>query len=103
MFFLCSRTEALVKTKKQTGPTTHYICQLYEERRVGKSGKALAIKVAIPYPNAGRAEERAERSFKAGHCVGADAYSVAEDTDTGETDEPVFLARHGKVPEVDAF
>ena len=87
--------------KKQSGPQTHYVCQLYEERKVGRAGKSLAVKNTLIYPNAAQAEDRAERAYSAGQCAGADAYRIIVDPDTGDTSEPVFLARLGKVPEVD--
>lgn len=87
--------------KKETGPVTHYICQLYEERKAGRAGMQLAIKGTFPYDRPGPAEERAHRAFDAGQCVGADAYRVIVDPDTGDTDEPLFLLRLGKVPEAE--
>ena len=48
-----------------------------------------------------KAEERAERESRREGCVGADAYMLSEDPMSGEVSEPVFLARHGTVPEVE--
>lgn len=86
--------------KTDTGPVTHYICQLYEERKAGRAGIQLAVKGTFPYTKPAQAEERARRAFDAGQCAGADAYQIIVDPDTGDADEPVFLLRLGKVPEV---
>lgn len=86
-------------TKKDAGPVTHYIAQLYEERKAGRAGTALAVKNTIPYTNPEQAEDRARRAFEQGQCAGADAYRIIIDPDTGDADEPLFLLRLGKVPE----
>lgn len=83
------------------GPQTHYVCHLYEERKAGKNSTVLAVKTALPFPDANQAISKAERAFSAGTCVGADAFSVNVDPDTDETDDPVFFVRLGKVPEFD--
>lgn len=86
---------------EETGTKTHYICQSYIE----KAGKQVVLTVdkVFQYTSASQAEERAEREARREGCVGADAYMLTEDSDSGEVSEPVFLARHGKVPELDAF
>lgn len=86
---------------KNDGPETYYICQTYEERKMGRAGTTLAIKSTIACQDVRQAENRAERSYRAGNCVGADAFSVTIDPDTGEAGSPTFFARHGKVPELD--
>lgn len=86
---------------KTDGPKIQYFCQTYEERKAGRSGTHLAIKATIPCSDARGAENRAERAFQSGSCVGADAFSVTADPDTGEADTPIFLTRLGKVPDVD--
>ena len=86
----------------QTGPKTHYICQMYERKNAGR-GKppSLSVVKSIEYSNEGQAVDRAERSFASGSFVGVDAYRIEIDPDLGEPNEPVFLARLGDVPELE--
>ena len=77
---------------------THYICQTYS---MNKSG--LKVEKLLQYTSASQAEERAEREARAEGCAGADAYMLTEDPNSGEVSQPMFLARHGNVPEIDAF
>ena len=78
----------------ETGAKTHYLCQTYTG-----SGGALKVDKQFTYTTAEDAQGRAEREFAAGHCVGADAYEVVEDTASGEVGMPVFFVRLGDVPE----
>jgi hypothetical protein len=79
----------------------HYICQTY----IAAKGKQAPLQVEklFEYSSASQAEERAAREFNSETCVGADAYSLAEDLNSGEVGLPVFLARHGRVPENEDF
>lgn len=77
---------------------THYICQTYT---VNKNG--LKVDKLLQYTSASQAEERAAREARAEACAGADAYMLTEDPNSGEVSQPMFLARHGNVPEADAF
>ena len=86
---------------EETGTKTHYICQTYIQK-VGKQA-TLAVDKLFQYTSAAQAEERAEREARREGCAGADAYMLTEDSDSGEVSEPVFLARHGTVPELNAF
>lgn len=79
---------------------TTYICQIYAENRV-QGGAVLARDKQFQFKTAHEAEGRAQRAFEAGHCVGADAYSVFFDPETEELSDPVFLLRLGKVPSVE--
>ena len=89
---------------EETGPKVHYICQTYVEKTVGRSTQAsLQIGKQFQYSTAAQAEERAERECRSENCVGADAYMVTEDLDTGEVGAPIFIARLGTVPEVEGF
>lgn len=82
----------------------HYICQTYIEKTVGRAKQAsLQIGLQFKYSTASQVEERAERESRSENCVGADAYMVTEDPDTGEVGVPTFIARFGTVPEIDAF
>lgn len=87
----------------ETAEKTHYICQTYFEKKTGSAQGSLQIGKQIEYSTAAAAEERAERECRSENCIGADAYMVVEDPNSGEVSLPTFLARHGKVPEVDAF
>lgn len=79
---------------------THFICQTYV---TPKGSHGLKVDKLIEYSTAEAAEERAERECRLQNCIGADAYMLIEDTNSGEVSLPEFLARHGTVPEVDAF
>ena len=85
----------------ETADKVHYICQTYVE----KAGRqvTLAVDKLFQFTSAAQAEERAEREARREGCAGADAYMVTEDPNSGEVSEPTFLARHGHVPESDAF
>ena len=86
---------------KTDGPKIVYVCQTYEERTVGRSGTHLAVKGTFPCSDAGAAQSRAERALSGGTCVGADAFSLTVDPVTEEAEAPTFIARLGKVPEID--
>lgn len=87
---------------EETATKTHYICQTYVEKVVRKQ-ITLTVDKVFQYTTAAQAEERAEREARREGCAGADAYMVTEDPNSGEVSEPSFLARHGDVPEFDAF
>ncbi len=82
---------------KESGPKTHYICQIY--RREKKS--RLQIEQTIECRDAEHAKDRAQRAYDLGRHAGADAYSIVVDTEMDDTGMPVFLARFGDVPEMD--
>ncbi|MEJ6710262.1 MAG: hypothetical protein QNK92_15960 [Amylibacter sp.] len=63
----------------------------------------MKIDKQIQYSTAAQAEERAQRESLAEDCVGADAYMIVEDPDSGEVSSPTFLVRLGNVPEADDF
>ena len=89
---------------KEPSSKVHYICQTYIEKKVGKGQKAsLQIDKQFQYSTASEAEGRAERACRSETCVGADAYMIVEDPNSGEVGEPTFLARFGTVPETDTF
>lgn len=89
---------------EETTPKVHYICQTYVEKAVGHAKQAsLQIGKQFQYSTASQAQERAEREYRAENCLGADAYMITEDPNTGEVGAPTFIARHGSVPEADAF
>jgi len=82
----------------------HYICQTYVEHTPGCDGQAsLKIGKQYQYSTAADAQNRAEREALSEDCVGADAYMISEDTDSGEIGSPSFLVRLGSVPEADEF
>jgi hypothetical protein len=104
ILFLQSRQEHPVHDSDQTTDKLHYICQTYTEKKVGREAQGiLQIGKQFQYTSAFEAQGRAEREFRSELCVGADAYMVSEDADTGEVSSPTFLARLGSVPEFDAF
>ena len=87
-----------------SSPKTHYICQTYVEKKGGGGQQAsLQIGKQFEYSTASQAQERAERESRSAECVGADAYMVVEDPNSGEVGPPTFLARLGTVPEFDEF
>jgi hypothetical protein len=89
---------------EETVPKVHYICQTYVEKKVGGAGQvSLQIGKQFEYSTASQVQERAERECRSENCVGADAYMVIEDPNTGEVGAPTFIARLGAVPEADAF
>ncbi len=80
----------------------HYICQTYVEQKPGRDGQAsLKIAKQFEYSTASEAQNRAEREALSKDCVGADAYMVSEDSNSGEVESPSFLVRLGTVPEFD--
>ena len=82
----------------------HFICQTYVETDAGRGGqKILKIGKQFQYSTAHEAQSRAEREAQSGNCEGADAYSISEDSDSGEVGSPEFLVRLGNVPEFDDF
>jgi hypothetical protein len=83
----------------ETSVKTHYICQTYSEKLVGRAKQpALQIAKTIECSSAAAAEERARRTFEGGLCVGADAFFLTSDPDTGDVSAPTFLTRQGNVP-----
>ncbi len=82
----------------------HYICQTYVEQKPAFEGQAsLKIGKQFQYSTAVEAQNRAEREAQSVDCVGADAYMVSEDPNSGEVGSPSFLVRLGNVPELDDF
>ena len=89
---------------EDAGPKVHYICQTYvEKQNSGGKPPSLQIDKQIPYSTASQAQERAERESRLSGCVGADAYMISEDPDSGEVSAPTFLVRCGTVPENDEY
>ena len=83
---------------------THYICQTYVEQKAKGGGQGgLKIDKQLQYTTAAQAQERAEREARSEGCVGADAYMLSEDPNSGEVGPPSFLVRLGNVPEFDNF
>ncbi len=82
----------------------HYICQTYVAKKAahGTLG-SLRIDKLLQYATAVEAQNRAQREFGAGNCIGADVYMVAEDCKSGEVDDPTFLLRLGTIPDEDGF
>ena len=88
----------------ETASKVHYICQTYVEKKSAQARQAsLQIGKQFQYTTASQAQERADRECRSEDCVGADAYMVAEDPNSGEVSAPTFLARIGTVPEFDEF
>ncbi|MEP4195509.1 MAG: hypothetical protein ABJL99_07730 [Aliishimia sp.] len=88
----------------ESASKVHYICQTYVEKAGRSSGQvSLEIGKQFQYTTAADAQSRADRECRAETCVGADAYMVVEDPNSGEVGSPTFIARHGTVPEVEAF
>lgn len=79
----------------------HYICQTYAEN-TGEQGN-LHVDKLFQYTSAAHAHERATREFASETCVGADAYMLAEDPNSGEVGSPEFFARLGLYPEFEDF
>lgn len=89
--------------ENQSGTKIHYICQTYVEKKGARGGQAgLQIGKTFQYATAAEAEGRAEREARSEGCIGADAYMIIEDTESGEVGAPTFLVRLGTVPEDDA-
>lgn len=86
----------------ETAAKIHYICQTYVEKPGAAKG-SLGIGKQFQYTSAAQAQERAERESRSDECVGADAYMVTEDPNSGEVSAPEFLVRLGNVPEFDEF
>tara|TARA_R110002072_G_scaffold7573_21_gene41144 strand:+ start:780 stop:1091 length:312 start_codon:yes stop_codon:yes gene_type:complete len=102
--FHCSAEEETMTESEETIPKVHYICQTYVEKKSGGTRQAsLQIGKQFQYSTASQAQERADRECRSEDCVGADAYMVTEDPNTGEVGVPTFIARLGTVPEFDAF
>lgn len=93
----------MMTSTDQDAPKMHYICQTYVAKNGGAKGASLEIGKQFQYTSASQAEERANRESRSEECIGADAYMVAEDLNTGEVGPPTFLARFGTVPEVEDF
>ena len=87
---------------EESSKKIHYVCQTYNAKTTagGQQGN-LQIDKQLQYSTPHEAQERAEREFRAENCVGADAYMVIEDSDSGEVGDPTFLVRLGSVPEQD--
>lgn len=80
----------------------HYICQTYLEQKPGRDGQSnLKIGKQLQYSTAAEAQNRAEREAQSENCVGADAYMISEDPNSGELGSPSFIVRLGNVPELD--
>lgn len=77
---------------------TLFICQPYA---AGKKG-ALKPQPAISYRTEQQALQRARRMMDGGSVVGVDVVRQTADPDLGDYDEPVFLARLGSVPTIEA-
>ena len=86
---------------QETTMKQHYICQTYVEKQGVPGG--LQVDKLFQYTTAAEAQNRAEREANSTSSVGADAYMVSEDLSSGEVGPPVFLGRHGNVPEGDDF
>ena len=88
----------------ESAPKIHYICQTYVEQKPGRHGQAgLKIGKQLQYSTAAEAQNRAEREAQSKECVGADAYMMSEDPNSGEVGSPSFLVRLGNVPDADDF
>lgn len=86
----------------ETGTKVHYVCQTYTSKKAARGGQGnLQIDKQLKFSTSHEAKERAEREFRAEHCIGADAYMVTEDQSSGEVGDPTFLVRLGTVPEQD--
>jgi hypothetical protein len=88
----------------EAGLKAHYICQTYVETKPSRGGQAgLKIGKQLDYSTSHEAESRAEREYKSDDCVGADAYMVIEDPESGEVGEPTFIVRLGSVPDSEEY
>ncbi len=82
----------------------HYICQTYVAKKAAHGTRGgLRIDKLLQYATAVEAQNRAQREFDAGNCIGADVYMVTEDCMSGEVDDPTFLLRLGTIPDEDGF
>lgn len=87
---------------EESGTKAHYVCQTYIAKTTARGQQGnLQIDKQLQFSTPHEAQERAEREFRAKNCVGADAYMVIEDSDSGEVGDPTFLVRLGSVPEQD--
>jgi hypothetical protein len=77
---------------------THIIVQPYVSGKKGALSPAPAIKVNTA--DAGRA--RAQRIMEIGRVLGVDVVQTEVDEEAGDYSEPVFLARLGEVPQIEA-
>lgn len=94
--------EDLMSEVEESGTKAHYVCQTYIAMAAARGQQGnLQIDKQLQYSTPHEAQERAEREFRAENCVGADAYMVIEDSDSGEVGDPTFLVRLGSVPEQD--
>jgi hypothetical protein len=98
----CPIKEKTMTSTDENAPKVHYICQTYAEKKGAAQG-SLEIVKQFEYSSASQAQERAERESRSDECVGADAYMVTEDPNSGEVGSPTFLVRLGNVPEFDEF
>ncbi len=87
---------------EESSTKVHYVCQTYIAKTTARGQQGnLQIDKQLQYSTPHEAQERAEREFRAGNCVGADAYEVMEDSASGEVGVPTFIVRLGSVPEQD--
>ncbi|MEH6647311.1 hypothetical protein [Sulfitobacter sp.] len=88
----------------EAGSKVHYICQTYVKTTNGPNAEfGLKVDKQFEYTTSQEAESRAEREFKSDGCVGADAYMLVEDENSGEVGEPTFIVRFGSVPESEGY
>lgn len=93
-----------MKTSDENADKVHHICQTYVETKASQSGQAgLKVDKQFEYTTALEAQNRAEREANRDDCAGADAYTIIEDSRTGEVGSPNFLVRLGTVPEIEEF
>lgn len=92
-------------TEVNDGSTkVHYICQTYVAKKAAHGVRGgLQIDKQVQYSTAAEAQNRAEREFQAENCIGADAYMLTEDCQSGEVGGPTFLLRLGTIPEEDGM
>ena len=76
---------------------TKYICYVYKKNSNGQ----LVIDETIECRSEVSAEMRAEKLWDTGNYEGVDALVISADPDEGEYDDPIFLTRHGDVPDTD--
>ncbi len=86
-----------LKQPKETGPKTHYVCQIYRREKRSR----LQIEQTIECRDSAHAMDRAQRAFDLGRHAGVDAYSIVVDAEMDDVGMPVFLVRLGDVPEVE--
>lgn len=77
---------------------TQIIVQPYVSGTKGALTPAAAIKVNTA--DAGRV--RAQRIMATGRVIGVDVVQTEADSEAGDYSEPVFLARLGQVPQIEA-